>query len=96
MAARYKVTSGWVVVNKTAEVTQDGETVTLTRAYAKLTDTRGRWVYDQGAWKVTARYDDGTSFVRAKTFKGETAWNDSERLYDDLVWKVRRAERSFA
>lgn len=29
---------------------------------------------------------------RAKTFKGETAWMNAERLFDDLVFEVRRGD----
>jgi len=65
--------------------------VTLTRSVAPL-QYRG-WRYAEGAFIVTAKYPDGKSYRPKKTFKGEMAWADSERLYGDLRLELgRRAE----
>jgi len=50
-----------------------------------------------GVYRVTARHTDGRPyrgrvyFGRRKTFKGETAWMDGERLFDDIVTEVQFA-----
>lgn len=51
---------------------------------ANLIDSNGN-VFADGAYKVE---HDGK---RLKTFKGETAWSDAERLAYDTVTKLRYA-----
>lgn len=45
---------------------------------------------DDFTHQVKAFYGlSGKSYKRAKTFKGETAWSDAERYYDDIYYEIR-------
>lgn len=90
--ATYRVTGDW---SETDRVTVGPDwsdvhhNVTVTRSVADLQEV-GHGVWREGAWKVTAKYTlSGKSYRRARTFKGETAWADSQRMFDDIVLEVR-------
>jgi hypothetical protein len=43
-----------------------------------------------GMHRVSAKHTlSGRSFIRTRTFKGETAWSRAENLFDDIVFAVR-------
>lgn len=75
----YKLHGPWAI-DRTYEVGIDPVLVQL--EVTDLIDERGR-VFDQGAWRVKK---DGKVL---KTFKGETAWSDSLRLYNDTIVQAR-------
>ena len=75
---KYTITPPWRI-----DETRDIDGVILVLENADLTDERGR-VHQDGAWRVKV---DGK--VR-KTFKGETAWSDSLRLYGDVRYEILR------
>jgi hypothetical protein len=77
----YKLHGPWKV-DRTYEVGMTPVVIAL--EVTDLIDNRGR-VFDEGAWRVKV---DGK--VR-KTFKGETAWSDAQRLYNDEIVAARWA-----
>jgi hypothetical protein len=76
---RYKVSSDWSLEKVV------GPAVVET---ADLTDTRTGHVYREGAYRV--RFPRKVEGFRAKTFYGETAWSDAERLARDALFAERR------
>jgi len=74
----------------------DQRDVTITEQVADLVeiglnDADGKpWAWTNGAYKVTATDNPtGQSYRRAKTFKGEMAWADSNRLYGDIIAEIQ-------
>lgn len=71
------------------------ESVTVVHEVADLYSERDDWTFEDGAHRVRAYYPmtgkayKGKVYKRARTFKGETAWMDAERLYGDVVNEVR-------
>lgn len=55
-----------------------------TLSIGELTDTRTGRVYPDGAHKVILTRSARDLGFRSKTFKGETAWSDAERLIHDV------------
>lgn len=82
---RYKVHSAWSDETTTGRFTVQA---------ADALDTRTGHVYRDGAYRVVDT-ETGKPAKRGKggtvPFYGETAWNDSRRLAEDLVWAERRA-----
>ena len=70
----YRVVAPWSLENR-RDV--GGSEVTL--EWADLIDSHGV-VFREGAWRVRV---DGK--IR-RTFKGETAWSDSHRLFSDVCY----------
>lgn len=74
----------------TAERTADEAGSTVTLECADLQDGHGR-LFTDGAYRVKV---DGKA-VKGKggthPFKGESAWSDGERLFDDTVFALRRS-----
>ena len=81
MTARYKVSSGWVVIR------EQGPCVIET---ADLTDTRTGHVYEDGAYRV--RMTRKLEGWRTKTFKGESAWSAADCYARDAVFAERFAQ----
>ena len=51
--------------------------------------SRDGWDYQDGAYRVRATVG-GRSYRRARTFYGETAWMDGQRLFGDIIGDVER------
>lgn len=92
--SRYQIISPWTVVETAVVETFDGsDTVTVKREVADIKDTKSYFKdeYHQGAFRVSAKTEDGKTYQgkhvsgRSKTFYGELAWSNSERLFGDLV-----------
>lgn len=79
------------VVEKTTVGSGDENgSITVTHVEGDYRTPDGFYHYG-GVHKVTAVHTlSGRSYARAKTFKGESAWSNAERLFEDLVWKIRR------
>lgn len=61
---------------------------TITKETATLMDNHGGMRYECGAYRVRVK---GPNPPRTKTFRGETAWSDAERLMGD--WCIELARR---
>ncbi len=90
---RYEIVSRWQPVDRFSPSDSlfsnpDTSTVVAVREVADIRDTVGGYVYTDGAYRVKAT-KDGKSFRRAKTFYGEMAWGDSQRMFNDIVSEVR-------
>ena len=64
-------------------------TIAATLQIGELVDTRTGNVYPDGAHKVTLPRHVRDLGFRSKTFKGETAWSDAERLINDVLVAIR-------
>ena len=93
---RYERTSNFRITNvQTCRFLREEDntewTVRVERLVADMKDTQGGYEYTQGMYKVTAiDLDTRKSWKRAKTFYGEMAWSDSQRLYDDHSQELQR------
>lgn len=94
--SRYKIISPWTQVQSAIVETFDGsDIVTVIREVADIKDTRGGWTYERGAERVSAKTEDGKTYRgkhvtgARKTFYGELAWSNAERLFGDLVTSGR-------
>ena len=88
---RYEIVSGWDMVGSyiVRPYFDGGDLqVRVTREVANIRDTVGGHVYQDGAYRVKAVHTSGGSYLRSKTFYGETAWSDSRRLYSDTITEV--------
>ena len=89
---RYEIVGSWATVSATVARPWRGEEqgleVRITREVADIRDTQDGHVYDDGSYRVTGRHLGGGSYLRSKTFYGETAWSDSRRLAEDTVNQV--------
>ena len=95
---RYEIVSAWHQVDRFSPseslfATTETSQVLAVREVADIRDTVGGRIYTDGAYRVKAKYGDGKSYRRTKTFYGEVAWSDSQRMFDDIVWEVKREER---
>lgn len=77
--------------------TDENHSVTVTHTVHELITPDG-FTHPYGTHKVTARYTlsgkawRGKCYAgRTRTFKGETAWMHAERLFDDIVYEIRRS-----
>ena len=61
------------------------------RQFAGDMQYRG-YQYVAGMRVVEAKNKDGSVHTRRRTFKGEMAWADGERMYGDLVHELKMAE----
>lgn len=67
----------------------DDGALLATLSIGELTDTRTGRTYPDGAHKVTLSRTARDLGFKSKTFKGETAWSDAERLIRDVQTAVR-------
>lgn len=95
MSARYKVHGAWEM-NKESTVRDvwDERKGTVVTETADALDTRTGNVYHAGAYRVRVLRAKTKGLPRGKTFIGETAWSDADRLHDDMVSALDRAELS--
>ena len=90
MSKRYAIVGDWQTSDRYTFTETDDGSVTLLRQYTDIMDRKNGDQYSQGAWRVVAKYDaTGKSHTRAQTFYGESAWANSQRIYDDVIMKVR-------
>jgi hypothetical protein len=92
MSKRYQVVGGWrererQTVEPTFARDADKPEVVVVLESADI-HSRDGWDYQDGAYRVKATAG-GRSYRRARTFYGETAWMDGERLFGDIVNEVR-------
>lgn len=92
MSSRYEVISAWREVERETVVSgswgEDRPDVLVIHETADIRDPRGGWTYREGAHRVRS-FRGGRSFKRLRTFYGETAWMDAERMFSDIVAEVR-------
>lgn len=91
MSKRYQVVGGWTqrerrLVAPMFARDADKPRVLVTLESADI-HSRDGWDYGDGAYRVKATVN-GKSYRRARTFYGETAWMDGQRLFDDIVSDV--------
>lgn len=95
---RYEIVSTWQQVERFSPseslfATTEASQILATREVADIRDIVGGHIYTDGAYRVKAKYGDGQSYRRAKTFYGEMAWADSQRMFNDIVSEVQNQER---
>ena len=71
--------SSWTVYQDSVRDSIDGS-IQVTVEFADVMDRNGAYHWD-GAWRVRL------NGKHVKTFKGETAWSDAQRLADDIYRK---------
>lgn len=83
MSARNKATGPWVLDREQTVQGDSGEWTIITEQ-ADMLDTKLGTTYIGGAYRV--RVEGPGPAPRTKTFLGETAWSDAERLaYDHII-----------
>lgn len=93
---RYEITSPFTEIDRETVASGDwfpadeDKTVLVIRVVANIRDTVTNDSYAAGAYRVRS-FKDGRPFRSMKTFYGELAWADSQRMFDDIVSEVRFA-----
>jgi hypothetical protein len=90
---RYELTSPWLLTEQAVverEHFADTTPVLVVREVADIRDTVTGDTYHHGAFRVRS-FLGKKSYKRAKTFYGESAWNDSSRLYADILYEAEMA-----
>lgn len=84
---RYE-TVGYVFERKRTDVDVNGRTVSVITEASDIVDTSDNHRrYEDGAMRVRATRP--VPGLRAKTFWGETAWNEADNLHRDMVRALR-------
>lgn len=89
--ARYQIAGGWDEADRQTVYGGSGAVV-LRIETADLVETTSGRRYVQGAYRVSASRAvmvGDNKPVRSKTFKGETAWMDAERLQRDMAMAIQ-------
>lgn len=91
MSKRYTATSEWRMRDQRLAApffarNADNPRVLVTLESADIHSADG-WDYDDGAYRVRSEAG-GKSYRRAKTFYGETAWMDGQRMFNDIISEV--------
>jgi len=102
---RYAIVSPWYEQHRITTGpanTSENFSVTVVHETADIEDTQQPYEYRNGAHRVSAKYGlSGKTYQgtrkglsgRTKTFYGEMAWMDAERLFNDLVADIRYGRR---
>lgn len=86
--ARYAPTGSWrTAFHETVTNDEDDSTSSVTVDIADCRDQRGGRTYTDGTFRVTLKNVTG---MRSKTFYGEMAWANAQRLASDAMNRLGR------
>lgn len=85
--ARYAPTGSWHTAFHMSFTNDDDSTSSVTVEIADCRDQRGGRTYTDGTFRVTLRNITG---MRSKTYYGESAWSNAQRLANDALTRMRQ------
>lgn len=85
---RYVVSDQWTTVDTKQTETWSGTVITSTVEITSVTDTRGGYVYERGARRVTIKVRGGGK--RTRVFIGERAYDEAYRWERDTINELQR------